>query len=224
MNLKEIGILLIGLFVGSSLLIAYKYYLARGKVFQISRVLVFKYALRFLLLNALLILCFHTITSKQNIDRESAKLGTTLFVISSNSSSLTWKSLAEKALIMPENGTYSLAIYEPRLNQFLQVIPATNHDSFLNLVERGNENTSQHTKRIMKDQFSSHPKEDQYDAFVSMNNHWQSISIEGNKSSVFFTDSINSWIKSSYVRIYLVILILLFLFIDIVFTAKAIKI
>jgi hypothetical protein len=76
----------------------------------------------------------------------------------------------------------------------------------------------------LEDPFLSRPKEDQYDVFVKTNNHWQSISLEGNKSTIFSTDSLNSWIKSSYVRIYLVILILLFVFIDIVFTAKAIKI
>lgn len=224
MNLKEIGILLVSLFIGSSLLIAYKYYLARGKVFQISRVLVFKYILRFLLLIAFLLLCFYTINSKQNNDKENAKLGATLFVISTKSSSLTWNSMVEKASEMPENGTYSLSIYEPQEEQFLQVIPATNRDSFMNLIDRATENTTTHPKRILKDQIPSHPKEDQFVVFELTNNHWKSISNEVNKSSIFSTDSLNSWIKSSYVRIYLVILILLFVFIDIVFTAKAIKI
>lgn len=224
MNLKEIGILLVGLFIGSSLLIAYKYYLARGKVFQISRVLVFKYILRFLLLIALLILCFYTISTKQNKDKESTKLGTTLFVISSKSSSLTWNSMVGKASEMPENGTYSLSIYEPHQDQFLQIIPATNRDSFLNLIEKATENTTAHPKRILEDPFPSRPKEDQYVVFEKADYHWQSISFEGNKSTIFSTNSLNSWIKSSYVRIYLVILILLFVFIDIVFTAKAIKI
>ncbi len=224
MNLKEIGILLVGLFLGSSLLIGYKYYLARGKVFQISRVLVFKYILRFILLVSLLILCFYSIEVKQNKDVENSKLGTTLLVISANSSSLTWNSLVEKVKELPENSTYGLSIYEPEENQFLQVIPATNRDSFLNLIERANETTSEHPKRLLAEQLPSHPKEDQFDIFVLSNHRWQSISDDMNKSSIFSTNSINSWIGSSYVRIYLVILILLLLFIDIVFTAKAIKI
>lgn len=224
MNLKEIGILLFGLFIGSSLLIAYKYYVAKGKVFQISRVLVFKYILRFLLLVALLILCLYTISVKQNKDIESSKLGTTLFVISSNSSSLTWNSLVEKASEMPENSTYSLSIYEPSKTQFYQIIPATNRDSFLNLVERANETTTVHLKRIVMNSLPSHPKEDQFDVFIWTNHHWQSISTDANRSTIFSSESLNSWIKSSYVRIYLVILILILVFIDIVFTAKAIKI
>ncbi|MFM6994113.1 MAG: hypothetical protein ACKOWO_03230 [Sediminibacterium sp.] len=224
MNLKEIGILLIGLFMGSSLLIAYKYYVARGGVFQISRVLVFKYLLRFLLLIALLMLCFYTISSKQINNKESSKSGTTLFVISSKSSRLTWNSMVKKVTEMPDIGIYCLAIYEPHQNQFLQVIPATNRDSFLNLIERTTENTTSNPKRIWKEQFPSYPKEDQYDIFVLTNNHWQSISSAGKMSSFFSSDSLNSWIKSSYVRIYLVILILIFIFIDIVFSAKAIKI
>jgi len=55
----------------------------------------------------------------------------------------------------------------------------------LNLIEKATENTTAHPKRILEDPFPSRPKEDQYDVFVKTNNHWQSISLEGNKSTIF---------------------------------------
>lgn len=224
MNLKEIGILLVALFVGSSLLIAYKYYVAKGKVFQVSRVLVFKYILRFILLLAFLLLCFYTISVKQNKDYVGQLGSSTLLVISANSSSLTWNSMVEKVNEMPDNGTYRLSIYESKDNQALQVIPSTNRDSFLNLIERAHESTMSHPKRIEMDPLPSVPNPDQFEVYVFKNEHWLLISNENNKSSLFSNNSLNSWIGSSYVRLYLVILILILLFIDHVFTAKAIKI
>lgn len=224
MNLKELGILLIGLFLGSSLLIAYKYYVAKGKVFQISRVLVFKYILRFLLLISFLLLCFYAINLKQSKDSLGQKAGSTLFVISDNSSSLTWNSLLDKVNELPDNASYSLLIYEQKQNQFLQVIPLTNHESFLNLVERANESSLKYPKRRFTDRLTTHPKVDQFEVFVFNKNQWQSIANDTSKASLFSTSNLNSWIGSSHLLVYLVILILFLLFIDIAFTAKAIKI
>lgn len=224
MNLKEIGILLVLLFVGSTLLISYKYFVAKGKVFQISRVLVFKYILRFILLITFLLLCFYTISSKQQKDFTGQKGNATLLVISSNSSSLTWNSLLEKVNEMPENGTYQLTIYDALKNQFLQVIPSTNRESFLNLVERAHESTMTHPKRLWADRPQMTPKEDQFLVYVFKNERWQLSSGENNRSTLFSNNSLNNLIGSSYVRLYLVILLLILMFIDSVFTAKAIKI
>ena len=224
MNLKEIGILLIGLFLGSSLLIAYKYYVAKGKVFQISRVLVFKYNLRFILLISFLLLCFYAINLRQNKDSIGQKAGSTLFVISDNSSSLTWNSLKDKVYELPENASYSILIYEQKNSQFLQVIPATNRESFLNLIERANESSLTHPKRRFTDRLTSHPKVDQFEVYVLNKNQWQTITNNSSHSSLFSTNSLNSWMGNTYLLVYLVVLILVLLFIDIVFTAKAIKI
>lgn len=224
MNLKEIGILLIGLFLGSSLLIAYKYYVAKGKVFQISRVLVFKYILRFILLISFLLLCFYAINLKQNKDSIGQKAGSTLFVISDNSSSLTWNSLKDKVNELPGNAAFSLLIYQQKENQFLQVIPSTNRESFLNLIERANESSLMHPKRRFTDRLTSHPKVDQFEVYVLNKNQWQTITNDSSKSSLFSTSSLNSWMGNTYLLVYLVVLILVLVFIDIVFTAKAIKI
>lgn len=224
MNLKEIGILLIGLFLGSSLLIAYKYYVAKGKVFQISRVLVFKYILRFILLISFLLLCFYAINLKQNKDSIGQKAGSTLFVISDNSSSLTWNSLKDKVYELPENASYSLVMYEEKANLFLQVIPNTNRESFLNLIELANELSLRHPKRRFTDRLTSHPKVDQFEVYVLNKNQWQTITNNSSHSSLFSTNSLNSWMGNTYLLVYLVVLILVLLFIDIVFTAKAIKI
>jgi len=224
MNLKEIGILLIGLFLGSSLLIAYKYYVAKGKVFQISRVLVFKYILRFILLISFLLLCFYAINLKQNKDSIGQKVGSTLFVISDNSSSLTWNSVKDKVNELPENASYSLVIYEQKAHLFLQVIPNTNRESFLNLIERANESSSMHPKRRFTDRLTTHPTVDQFEVFILNKHQWQSITNDMSNNSLFSTSSLNSWMGNSYLLVYLVILILVLLFIDIVFTAKAIKI
>jgi hypothetical protein len=60
--------------------------------------------------------------------------------------------------------------------------------------------------------------------FGLANDRWQATSIESNKSSIFSTNTLNGWIGGSYVRVYLVVLIVILVFIDSVFTAKAIKI
>jgi hypothetical protein len=224
MNLKEIAILLIGLFIGSSLLMAYKYYLVKGKVFEISRVLVFKYILRFILLVAFLLLCFYTINLKQKAEIVGQKAGATLLVISSNSSSLTWNSLVEKVKELPESGSYGLLMYDSKKTQYLQVIPNTNRDSFLHLVDRTHDLTSTHPKRLVIDSSLQPPKEDQFEVFEVANGRWKSVSLADKTSGFFSKNGLNSWIGSSYLRLYLVVLIVSFLFIDIVFTAKAIKI
>jgi hypothetical protein len=59
---------------------------------------------------------------------------------------------------------------------------------------------------------------------VFKNERWQLSSGENNRSTLFSNNSLNNLIGSSYVRLYLVILLLILMFIDSVFTAKAIKI
>ncbi|MCZ2476781.1 hypothetical protein G9H58_01780 [Aquirufa antheringensis] len=224
MNLKEIGILLVGLFMGSCLLIAYKYYIAKGKVFQISRIVVFKYILRFMLLVTFMALCLYTINGKHNSDSIGQKAGSTLFVIANNSSSLTWNALRDKLNELPEKGNYSLGIYEGKRDEFFLVIPRTNKESFLNLLEQANGSKLSHHKHVLTPTPPKHPSEDQFELFGLANDRWQATSIESNKSSIFSTNTLNGWIGGSYVRVYLVVLIVILVFIDSVFTAKAIKI
>ena len=125
---------------------------------------------------------------------------------------------------MPENASYSLVIYEQKANLFLQVIPNTNRESFLNLIERASESSSMHPKRRFTDRLTTHPTVDQFEVFILNKHQWQSITNDMSNNSLFSTSSLNSWMGNSYLLVYLVILILVLLFIDIVFTAKAIKI
>lgn len=152
------------------------------------------------------------------------KAGSTLFVISDNSSSLTWNSLKDKVNELPENVSYSLVIYEQKADLFLQVIPNTNRESFLNLIERASEFSSMHPKRRFTDRLTTHPTVDQFEVFILNKQQWQTITTDTRNDSLFSTSSLNNWMGNSYQLVYLVILILVLLFIDIVFTAKAIKI
>ncbi|TBH73216.1 hypothetical protein [Aquirufa antheringensis] len=169
-------------------------------------------------------LCLYTINGKQNSDSLGQKAGSTLFVIANNSSSLTWNALRDKLNELPEKGNYSLGIYEGKRNEFFLVIPLTNKESFLNLLEQANGSKLSHHKLVLTPTPPKHPAEDQFELFGLANDRWQATSIESNKSSIFSTNTLNGWIGGSYVRVYLVVLIVILVFIDSVFTAKAIKI
>lgn len=224
MNLKEIGVLLILIYVTTTLLIAYKYYVAKGGVFRVSRWLIIRYLLRFILLIAILILCFYSIQTKQSTNNSGQSNPIVLFGISSSSSSITKKSLFDKVKEMPVEGKYSLIMYFNSQKLWKQIIPATNHDSFLNLLEREEAIIEQDQKLPFTEIISSPPLEDQYLQYFKKRNQWE-VYTTNSKDSVFFSSSIlNGWFSSSYVKIYLVILIVTLLFIETVFSAKAVKI
>jgi hypothetical protein len=224
MNLKEIGILLLSLYLASSLLIAYKYYKARGGVFKISRMLVFKYIYRFVLLVGICVLCYYTTSIKPSNELNTSGNNFSMFAIASNSSSLTWKSIHAKVSEMPKDGHYSLTMFMPKEQEWLQIIPSTNKDSFLQLIEHAHESQVIHSKLVITDKLNRIPKEDQFVLYSVKNGHWEVEDRELNNSSFLSTNLLNSWIGASYVRFYLVFLILFLLFLDIAFTAKAIKI
>jgi len=224
MNLKEIGILLVSLYLASSLLIAYKYYRARGGVFKISRMLIFKYIYRFILLVGFSVLCYYTTSIKPSSELNTSSTNSSMFAIASNSSSLTWKSLQAKVNEMPEEGQFSLTMFAPKEQEWLQIIPTTNKDSFLQLIEHAHESQVIYPKLVLTDKLNRTPKEDQFVVYSLKNGHWEVEDNESNNSSFLSTNLLNSWIGASYVRFYLVILILFLLFLDIAFTAKAIKI
>jgi hypothetical protein len=225
MNLKEIGTLLISIFVLSTLLIGYKYYVARGKVFLISRMIIFKYSVRFLLLLSLMWLCFYSLETKNSINRSSEKVETILFAISANASSLTWNKLQDEFKELPQNSYYTLVLYNPKLDNFEQIIPSTNFDSFLNLVEQTHTSITHHQKHLFLDRLRFKPADDQYISYRLIGDEWNFMTKDQQANSLFSSKStLYTWIGSSYVKVYLVIGLLLLLFIDIVFTTKAIKI
>jgi hypothetical protein len=225
MNLSEIGTLLISIFICSTFLIGYKYYIARGKVFKISRLIILKYAIRLFLLLSLLSLCIYTIDLTKADNKSREKVDVIMFAISANASSLTWNKLQEDFKERPKNSYYKLVLYNSKTDNFEQIIPSTNYESFLNLVEQTHTSSIHHKKHIFLDELRFKPADDQFITYRLQGTEWRFITKEVRSDSLFSTKStLTNWIGNSYVKVYIVIIILLLLFIDIVFTTKAIKI
>jgi hypothetical protein len=225
MNLNEIGTLLISIFLCSTLLIGYKYYVARGKVFRVSRLILLKYSIRFFLLLSLLSLCFYSLDFNNTVKKSSEKVETILFAISANASSLTWNKLQDDFKEMPQNSYYILLLYNSKNDNFEQIIPSTNYESFLNLVEQPHTTSINHKKHLFLEELQFKPAEDQFISYRLQGTKWNFITKDLQGNALFSSKSaLSSWVSSSFVNVYIVITILLLLFIDIVFTTKAIKI
>ncbi len=225
MNLKEIGTLLLCIFIFSTLLIGYKYYIARGKVFKVSRLILLKYSIRLLLLISLLSLCFYSLDAINSGKKTSEKEETIMFVISGNASSLTWNKLLDDFKQRPQNSNYTLVLYNSKSDFFEQIIPPTNYESFLNLLEQSHNSSLNHTKHKFSDQLRFKPADEQYISYRRQGSEWDFIKKDLQENSIFSSkNTLSNWIGNTFVKVYIVITILLLLFIDIVFTTKAIKI
>jgi hypothetical protein len=225
MNLKEIGTLLLCIFLFSTLLIGYKYYIARGKVFKVSRLILLKYSIRLLLLIFLLSLCFYSLDAINSGKKTSEKEETIMFVISSNASSLTWNKLLDDFKQRPQNSNYALVLYNSKINFFEQIIPPTNYESFLNLLEQSHTSSINHNKHKFLEQLRFKPADEQYISYKRQGSKWEFIKKDIQENSIFSSkNTLSTWIGNTFVKVYIVITILLLLFIDIVFTTKAIKI
>jgi hypothetical protein len=223
MNLKEIGVLLVGIYLITSLLMAYKYYVAKGSVFLVSRFIVFRYLLRFLLLSAFMLLTFYSLQQKQTYATSIQNKQEYLFGIAKDASSLTWNQLQLKAKGLSDNSTLGLIVYEAKDGKWKQVIPQTDQDSFLNLIEQHVSNPNQFQHKNYLEVNPLKPKNEEILHFEKSKTKWKKVGELDTTNSLFNTSELNNWFTSSYVKIYLVILIVLLLFIDSVFTAKAIK-
>ena len=222
MNLKEIGVLLLGIYLITSLLMAYKYYVAKGSVFQVSRFVVFRYLLRFVLLSSFMLLTFYSLQLKQTYSNSVENKQDYLFGISQDASSLTWNQLQNKVQDMSENSTFGLILFDAKGKQWKLVIPQTDQDSFLNLIEQHTFNPTQFHHKKYEETDVAKPKIDEILHFQKSKNKLKKVGEIDSSNSLFNTSELNSWLTSSYIKIYLVILIVLLLFIDSVFTAKAI--
>lgn len=224
MNLKQLGVLFIGLYVITILLIAYKYYKAKGGVYWISRVLVFKYILRFISLIVILLLTYSTLISKQTLASEINNNNTILVAISSESTSQTWDELKNKVIELSSTSEYELIVYEPENSVGHYLIPATNKEAFVNLIEHAKDSRIENPKRTFSGILPFRPSTNQFGMFRLSGDKW--INLEVSTSNDFL--SINNYASSSsqtaYVPLYLVILALILAFIDIVFSVKGIKI
>lgn len=224
MNLREIGVLLVFLYVLTVLLMTYKYYNAKGRVFQVSNWLVFKYLFRFLSFVSLLFICYNVILSHQTSQKQSNTKASYLIVVSAENSSITWKNIQNKILELPSDGEFGLLLFEPRLQKWVQIIPSTNQDSFLHLLEHAQESQWTQERRLFQEPISAQLNQDDFSILTYRRNHWENIdsntlSTNSNAKNVFL-----GWVQSSNVPLYLVILLLVLTFIDIVFPIKALKI
>lgn len=224
MNLKELGVLLIGLYIVTILLIAYKYYKAKGGVYWISRVLVFKYILRFLSLIIILFLTYTTLVSKQTLASEINNKATNLVAVSSKSTSQTWDQVKNKVIEMSPNGEYELIVFEPQNAIWHCIIPATNKEAFINLIEHAKDTESVKPKRTFTGDLPFKPSTDQFGIFRLSGNKWINLEVTTSNDFFFTKNYANSWSQTAYVPLYLVILALFLVFIDIVFSVKGIKI
>ena len=225
MNLSEIGTLLISIFICSTFLIGYKYYIARGKVFKISRLIILKYAIRLFLLLSLLSLCIYTIDLTKADNKSREKVDVIMFAISANASSLTWNKLLDDFKQRPQSSNYVLVLYNSKGNFFEQIIPSTNYESFQNLLEQSHATSFNHEKHIFQDQLRFKPADEQFLIYRLQGTEWEFIKKDFQGNSIFSSkNTLSTWIGNTFVKIYIVITILLLLFIDIVFTTKAIKI
>jgi len=224
MNLKELGVLLLSIYVITSILIAYKYYMAKGGVYRISRVLVFKYILRFFVLALLLFLTYSTLILKQRISVEQNNKPKILVAVSSTCSNQTWDDLTAKVIEMSPDGTYQLVIYDQKISKWQCFIPATNRASFLSLIDHAKDNKIVYPKLNFEEKLIYKPSKDQFGIFTRQRNQW--VNEDLTSSSEFFLSKnyFNSWSQTAYVPLYLVILLLLLVFIDVVFPTKGIKI
>jgi hypothetical protein len=223
MNLKEIGTLLVGLFLTTSMLMGYKYFLASKSVYQISRKLVLKYVLRFIILSTLLLLCYYLLVSKQQLTSKFYQKNNYLVAISASNSSLTWKQISNELVDFPSNGEYGLVLYDSSNDNWKQLIPSTNKEAFLNLVE--NEVTLNRTeaKRPIFLPISFKPTTDHYKFFILKGDQWVSITSTKITNSFFSLNLLGNWAQSTKVPLYLVILTIILIVIDILFSVKSFK-
>jgi len=224
MNLKEIGILLASIYTLTILLISYKYYKAKGGVFKVSRLLFFKYSLRFLSLLFIIILCYNAVISKQITLKSDSNKPRYLVTLSSINSSLTWNNLREKILEMPPNGEYGLIMFNTSNSQWEQIIPSTNQDSFLNLLDHAQDAPIKLTKKIYPDHITYKATNDHFSILHGAGNHWNLEEDRTKEGSFLSRNVFLSWIQASNVPLYLVILLLFLSFIDIVIPIKALRI
>lgn len=224
MNLREIGILLASIYALTIFLISYKYYKAKGGVFKVSRLLFFKYVLRFLSLVIILVLCYNTVLTKQKALKLDNNKPRYLVTISSINSGLTWNNIRDRIIERPPNGQYGLILFNTSSSHWEQIIPATNQDSFLNLLEHAQDAPIKLTKKIFPNRITYKAEDDQFSILQGTGNQWNLEEDRTKEDSFLSKNAFIGWIQASYVPLYLVILLLFFSFIDIVFPIKALRI
>jgi hypothetical protein len=223
MNLKEIGTLLVGLFLTTSMLMGYKYFLASKSVYQISRKLVLKYVLRFIILLILLPLCYYLLVSKQQATSQFFQKNNYLLAVSASNSNLTWKQISDELIEFPSNGEYGLVLYDSNNDNWKQLIPSTNKEAFLNLVENEIKLNRTEAKRPIFLPISFNPTTDQYRFYILKGDQWVSNTSTKITNSFFSLNLLGNWAQSIKVPLYLVILTIILIVIDILFSVKSFK-
>lgn len=223
MNLKELGSLLVLLYLGSCLLVAYKYYRSKGLVFEVSKFVLLKYVLRFCVLISLLFLAFYSINQHNTRFTSESQKQKIVFVISKNSSISTWNAMQQYASEVNQEGLFSLVESKAELKSLELLIPFTNQEAFLNLLSHSLDDQHQSSKLAIPVVLTSYPQADKFQPYVVVGDKWIASSNVENKSTFFSFELTNTWFRISFLRVYLVILAVLLLSVDLIFTIKAIK-
>jgi hypothetical protein len=223
MNLKELGSLLVILYIGSCLLVAYKYYRSRGKVFKISKLVIVKYLLRFCVLILVLFLLFNTINQHNKPFASEAQKEKIVFVIAKNSSISTWNMMQKAVSTANDAGLFSLVEFTTETKSLELLIPFTNQDAFVNLLSQPRTNRRKMAKILITNGATSYPDSEQFYQYKVVGDKWVSSSSEEKIASFFSFDLTNTWFSISFLNVYLVILSVLLVSIDLIFTIKAIK-
>jgi hypothetical protein len=90
-----------------------------------------------------MLLTFYSLQVKQTYSKSIQNEQCYLFGISKDASSLTWNQLQNKAQDMSSNSNLGLIVFDPLERQWMQVLPQTDQDSFLNLIEQHAFNATQ---------------------------------------------------------------------------------
>lgn len=224
MNLKEIGVLLASLYGVTILLMAYKYYNAKGGVFHVARLLVVKYILRFSSLLILLFLCYQVIVSKQVAQTQLNNKPVYLVAVSTTNSSLTWNNVRDKVNELSPNGQFGLIQFDPKTANWNQIIPNTNKDSFFNLIEHARDSPNLLLRKVFTGPVSLKLTADEFTILHNEGKRWTRENDLSSEDNFLSKNIFISWLQATYVPLYLVILLLALSFIDIVFPIKALKI
>jgi hypothetical protein len=171
-----------------------------------------------------MLLTFYSLQVKQTYSNSIQNKQEYLFGIAKDASSLTWNQLQSKVKDLSENSTFGLILYYNKEKRWMQVIPQTDQDSFLNLIEQHAISSTQFPHHVYTEFNTPIINNEAILHFQKVKNTWEKSENLKENNSIFNTNELNNWITGSYLKIYLVILIVLLLFIDSVFTAKAIKI
>jgi len=114
-------------------------------------------------------------------------------------------------------------LYDSSKDNWKQLIPSTNKEAFLNLVENEIKLNRTEEKRPIFLPISFKPNSDQYKFFILKGDQWVSNTSTKITDRFFSLNLLGNWAQSTKVPLYLVILTIILIVIDILFSVKSFK-